>query len=334
MTAHTLGQMLGHRAEVRSVLPDVSIASTRHVGIEIEVECGHKLSSARDSLHYWEVVEDSSLRNSGAELRCVQPLAGNDLHYAIKELAATFYKHKELEVTERTSMHVHVDVRDLFPNQIGKILVAYVLLEAALYNAGGKHRYDNIYCPGVTNALEQVPLMRNVVACHNRSILNYMNEWCKYTGINLRSVLERGSIEFRAHQGTVSASEVLKWVNALLKVVAFAIEYQGTVQDMVAKASNDGPTVFGNSVFGSTSNHILGDGVYAQHFKNNLINALDIVNEYGEYHPEPAVQGGNEADRVVEALRRAILSRSEEVAPTPQTLFTASPGLASTDMEF
>jgi len=278
-------EIFEQQPEIRSFLPDVTISSNRCIGIEVELENAHSLFD--EAYKYWRVIPDDSLRNSGAELVLRQPLAGNDLKKALHELSGVFYNHPEVNASERTSVHVHVDARDLTVNQVGNVLTTYIAAESALYKLGGKNRYDNIYCPGVSAATEQMPVMRQIVRPRNTTdVIRACNEWCKYTGINLRSIIERGSIEFRAHEGTTSVTRIREWVNVLLTMFRYAENVENPKQ--VGTHASLGASAFAERVFRQKANVVLEDGVYERYSHNNYINVIDLLREAKEYKPEPA----------------------------------------------
>jgi len=310
MQLHNLFE--GLTPDIRETRAHVSIPTTRLVGIEVEVENAQQI---RDS-KYWAVKGDSSLRNNGVELVLRQPLGGADLRDSLQQLTGILRAAPDCNVSERCSLHVHVDVRDFSTTQLAALLLAYVGSEAALYMQGGKDRYDNIYCPGVTAALEQMSLMRSVVHGNSDNVRHAIRRWQKYTGINLHSVQERGSVEFRAHEGTLEVPRIMRWVSILLLLV----DYAATVKSpsTVLKHIRTGPEEYITRVFGSYSRQLLEDGVYFEYYQNNLLNAIDLmVNE--EFKPKrnpkyagPSTAGDANVEEILAALDAAVRAASAE----------------------
>ena len=292
--------------ELRSFMPDDMWPISRCVGIEVEVEGAGNLRSTR----LWNVINDSSLRNDGRELVTKLPLAGYDLRKATEELDGLL-RSGGLAVSERCSVHVHIDVRDLTLTQVGNILATYVACEAALYNFGGKERYDNIYCPGVTSALEQMGVMRRVMQGSDHDFRFGCHDWCKYTGINLRSIAERGSIEFRAHEGTLDLYRITEWVGILLRMVDYATT---TERKKIKVHAKQGAVEFIARVFSDKAPALLQDGIYEELYKNNILNLTDLLDTSEDYSPdliEGINSGGSDIDAVIAAVRAAIAERGE-----------------------
>ena len=111
---------------------DLLIDSTVYVGVEIEVEGLENYGACPFLSNYWIKKKDGSLRNYGAEFvtgmefegRYV-PIRGDDLIVALKDWER-WVDHYTLsvgdppEVGHRTSNHIHIDVRDLDKEEIGR----------------------------------------------------------------------------------------------------------------------------------------------------------------------------------------------------------------------
>ncbi len=280
------------------------LATNRHVGIEVEVE-GCDCLEMSDK---WAVIGDGSLRNDGAEMVLRRPLAGAALSRAINDLAETFADNPTLDASERTSVHVHVNVLDLSLEQVQNILLVYIATESALYKMGGKSRYDNIYCPGVTSALEQMPLMRKAMSSDNGDFLYACAHWCKYTGINFHSIYERGSIEFRAHEGTTDISRIRNWVNVLLTLVKYA---EDTPREKILQDIDRGAMPLLSAVYDTYAPLLARDGDYLRFYKNNVINIVDLLNKdtfkYTHAERQTSTQSGDVA--AVAAQLRELVAR-------------------------
>lgn len=291
-----------HTPDLRIVAPDVTIVGTRSVGIEVEVENARGM----DSSHFWSCITDHSLRNHGAELVMRAPLGGADLRNALNDLRGTLRKHPNLHCSERTSLHVHIDVRDLSLVQVRNILATYTATEAALYKMSGKSRYDNIYCPGITSALAQIGVMRRVMSDY--TFEGGVYDWCKYTGINLHSISERGSIEFRSHEGTTDVRRIMQWTNILLTLVEYAIS-QPSPESILADA-NKGASVLLTKVYGRFANLLAGDGEYEQYYKNNLTNLIDLLDaeefEFTKSTESPSDKPTDDLSFIISQLRDVV----------------------------
>lgn len=160
---------------------------------------------------YWNYVTEGSLRGDHTEFVLAQPLSGSDFIQAVKELK-TYLENPSIEITDRCSLHVHVDARDLDKNQLFAICLLYTIFEYPLYKISGD-RYFNKYCIPVaeSNFLQQ--------AIANLKKDSYVDRSNRYGGLNLNALQNFGSLEFRMHEGTTSQRDILTWCKILHDLV-------------------------------------------------------------------------------------------------------------------
>ncbi len=127
----------------RQVLQEVSstlLVSDDRVGVEVELEnvpLNSRLRSATDTR--WEIKEDGSLRNYGVEFVFAEPMFGEDVVNTIRNLPHVFQQLGiRPNISERCSVHVHLDVRDLEYNQLLNLVVTYLLCEPYFFAVGGE----------------------------------------------------------------------------------------------------------------------------------------------------------------------------------------------------
>lgn len=217
-----LGILVGMRPDVRTFQEDPSLPmSNKYIGIEIEAEnMQFNIKDINEQLSYWEVKLDGSLRNYGAEF-VSKKLRGKDIFLALYELNSCLQTNKiELDFSERTSLHIHADARFMTLDQLRSFITYYLIHEPLLFEYVGHNREDNNYC---------IPYYMNTQGVSNlsglfkdigeaRNILAILNNAKKYEAMNIRSIQEKGSIEFRSHYGTSNSEIVLKWVRILLSI--------------------------------------------------------------------------------------------------------------------
>ena len=188
------------------------------VGIEIEVE------NMKKSVHleaYWDVKNDGSLRNHGIELVSV-PLQIKQVQLALDHVYTQMNAQNEPDFSNRTSVHIHVNCRDLTQDQIFNFVLLYAIFEKHFYQVAGTRRMNSIFC---------VPLFRtNQMTTINEVIYGMSPNWQKYCGLNLLPLFANnvtqgyGTIEFRHLYGTNNQQEVLEWINDILCLRKFACE--------------------------------------------------------------------------------------------------------------
>lgn len=188
------------------------------VGIEIEVE------NITNSLHpaaYWDIKADGSLRNNGVELVSV-PLQIKQVQLALEHAYNVLTANNKPDFSNRTSVHIHVNCRDLTQNQIYNFILLYALFEKHFYAFAGNKRMNSIFC---------VPLFRtNQLNVLDDVVYGLSPNWHKYCGINLLPLYQNnvtqgyGTIEFRHLYGTSNQREILEWINDIMCLRKYACE--------------------------------------------------------------------------------------------------------------
>ena len=188
------------------------------VGIEIEVE---NITNSLHPLAYWDVKADGSLRNNGVELVSV-PLQIKQVQLALEHVYNVLTANNKPDFSNRTSVHIHVNCRDLTQNQIYNFILLYALFEKHFYAFAGNKRMNSIFC---------VPLFRtNQLNVLDNVVYGLSPNWHKYCGINLLPLYQNnvtqgyGTIEFRHLYGTSNQREILEWINDIMCLRKYACE--------------------------------------------------------------------------------------------------------------
>lgn len=201
------------------------------IGIEVEVERVLRTSnlfSLGDNF-LWNNIEDGSLRNNGREFVSI-PIKGDSIPYALNILNTTLHKEKGCvahEFTDRTSVHVHMNGRDLTFEQFANLVLTYIVVEPLLYSFVGGDREKNIFCVPITQSsmLRTVALLFNGFETGDTSdVSSALSSWYKYTGFNLLPILSYGTIEYRHMLGTSDEELLSKWINLIFSIKNFAIK--------------------------------------------------------------------------------------------------------------
>lgn len=198
------------------------------VGIEVEVE--NVPNQHHEPFTFWKKILDGSLRNDGYEY-VSPPLRGKLIEAALKELEGhlqTCNPHHEF--TDRTSVHIHMNVRHLSPEQLVMFLITYIALEPLFFKYTEKIpnilREENNYCVPV-NASKyhlHIPttLGKFLATGHAEHIDYLVRGWRKYTAFNLRPVAEDvggrgplGTVEFRHMGGNCDVTYIIGWINMI-----------------------------------------------------------------------------------------------------------------------
>lgn len=175
-------------------------------GLEIEAE---NIPNPPSFLYYWHTVKDGSLRNNGREFVSI-PMRASQIEPALAYLKECLYSYKnDYEFSPRTSVHIHMNVRDFSWDRVKTFILLYAIFERHFFHLVGKVRESNIFCVPLykTNQLDDI------------LILEELPKWHKYNAVNLAciygddDVKGYGTIEFRHLYGTLDSKTILTWVN-------------------------------------------------------------------------------------------------------------------------
>lgn len=137
------------------------------------------------------------------------------------------------DCSPRTSVHVHVDARDLTTNELKKLILLYVVFEETFFKWCDISRIENNYCRSATLHSDVVDRMADIIKTKdgdNQNLYHNLMHGNKYDAMNLLSIRQRGSVEFRLMNGTYSSVQIQKWINLLL-CLKLAAKDEGIIID-------------------------------------------------------------------------------------------------------
>ena len=210
-------------------------------GIEVEVE---NLDDTEFKLtHSWSVASDGSLRNAGREF-ISSPSTPHQVEAAINHLYAELPA--KVHFSPRTSVHVHLNCRELTLKQIYNIVILYQCFEDLLYDFAGSERKKSIFCVPIGNT-QYYNGFKGLM--HSGDLYKF---WSKYTGLNVKPLNEYGTIEFRHLRGTKDRNVVFTWLHLLYRLYRYATTLESEELETRIKAisQNGNYSNFGNMVFG------------------------------------------------------------------------------------
>lgn len=245
-------------SEILTFLPSIgtehsiskSIVSTTKVGIELEMEGVSQRSYEEHRASGWGFIPDGSLRESGIEAVLKKPLGGVKLVKALEHFTTWRKDHAPgAEVNDRTGMHVHVDVRDLTPRQLKTFLLTSIMFEEVFIEATGGRR-DNVFCCRFATSDNQLMFVSKVGMLNRNNVETTFQGTEKYATVNMKSIYNLGSVEFRYHKGTLETDEILSWVNTLLQMKEYSKANEIIPEEMPAVYSACGGKEFFTQVLG------------------------------------------------------------------------------------
>lgn len=280
------------------------------IGVEVEVEGITEpvtFKAKEGQKEFWQVKEDGSLRNHGAEFITV-PIAARNFPIILEELKHGLIDSKsKFEFSPRTSIHVHMNVRDMTIEQVISLLVTYIAVERLLYryvkDKNKIERAENIFCLPINQTYyvsvlgsRFVDIRKHIQYEDEMRIINeykeLINDWKKYLGFNLLRSLEAtmGTAEFRQMAGTIDHNILVPWIGLLLKLKKYAMNnpLENIIKDVEDLNTNSAYDAFISSVFGELTNEVYSSN-YKKHIEDNVAflkmcfayeESMKIVDEY------------------------------------------------------
>lgn len=241
------------------------------IGIEVEVE-GYaepnedgNYDEPDDLSTNWRIVRDGSLRNGGAEFILAEPRAGEQLGLDVENLFC-YLNGYGCSISHRCSVHFHLNFCENTLEDVRKFFILYSLFEPSIYSIGRKDRYENIYCPGLTHATEQ--LKQAAVLLYQDSARYLAEHWCKYTGINFKPLSHLGTVEIRVHSGTLEGNSVLNFVRILKELYLAACSLSEEQVQEITRMDVRSAT---SAVFTTAFNDVLTENLL-KYYNNSKLN--------------------------------------------------------------
>lgn len=195
-------------------------------GLELEIEgrgliAGGHLDGVRSPITraHWVVVNDGSLRNGGLEYRYSTPVLEeeneamlNGLFQRLKDAGST------IQLSNRCSVHVHCNMKGKTINQITSILATWGMFEALLIDWCGEQRKTNHFCLSMQDAVSVVDAWNTFL----RYGSHHWPEGLKYSAVNVLTLWDKGSLEFRCGAGADNTRTPLLWTKFLNRMIEFS----------------------------------------------------------------------------------------------------------------
>ena len=209
----------------------------RPVGIEIEIAEWNGLKEWRPNGWMYEKHGDNSVQPSGLEM-VLPPMAGDDLITKMNEVGQELIRHR-CTVNNSCGLHVHVSGTDISWWEVPKLLMLWKGIERDVFQYLVRpSRADSKFCKPLElkpNAWRLVTNKTRDIRLFKMALFNNMygereetederlkgqqletlkgNKYppCRYYALNLHAWLRQGTFEFRLHEGSVDAIEIIKW---------------------------------------------------------------------------------------------------------------------------
>jgi len=208
---------------------------------------------------------DGSLRQNGMEFTFKEPYSGTRILSAIEAMDAASRAYG-FTASYRTSLHVHMDLSELnYPRDAHRVAALYALVEPLLYKFLGANRDGCNYCiPWYANPHHYLQYARilkpykEILKSDTGSTdsglslgsqLHNNKNYHKYAGLNLLSLGQFGTAEFRQAPVNMQKEKILIWLNILMRIKKYVIEQQWDIVDLMHHVKSYGAKEFIYRVF-------------------------------------------------------------------------------------
>lgn len=246
------------------------------VGIEIELE-GDNLPSGEQVHPHWRREHDGSLRPSpdAAEYVFRKPLKAAKAKEALDLMQEKF---REMGTTDcesgRAGVHVHVNCQELKLQELANFICLYLVMEDMLVRFCGEDRVGNLFCLRAADAEFLITSLHQAFSTQDLEQLN--SDEFRYASMNVRSLFQYGSLEFRAMRSTLDMQVIEQWMNILLRLREVAKEYEDPAHIMFS-ISNEGADDFCRRVLGEYADNLIDLGGCEFEVMQNMRNIQDIA---------------------------------------------------------
>lgn len=191
------------------------------LGIEIEVEGNREFPS--EGPDNWRAEPDGSLRGNSMEYIIESPIKLDEVSSHIDALLEMFAERKiKVHDSFRAGVHVHLNVQQLTPYQLGTLAAVYYTLETALVRFCGPTREGNYHCLRREDAEYSYIALCDTLRTGDFEILATDN--LRYASLNLRAISRYGSLEFRSMATRPGFQQILPWCTIISRMRDYAVK--------------------------------------------------------------------------------------------------------------
>ena len=203
---------------------------TALVAIESVVSARRAHYSSRD-YSAWSVKGDGSLESpNGEAAEIVSPVMewGNADHYAQVERVTRALREAGARVNETCGLHVHIGASDLSRTELMGVVKAYTAAQDSLNHNISPYRLDSSWAkiwPSWEGPQTTIRYGDPTWESLRDAFIggDYMD---RYMTVNLAPYADRGTVEFRQHNGSLNARTILAWAGLCVSTVKLGSEVE------------------------------------------------------------------------------------------------------------
>lgn len=293
---------------VRMNAPYVPHNGLGDLGIELEIE-GRNLPSegllakviGTETMSSWATHADGSLRGESIEYVLSRPCNISEAAPLVYGLWDAFKAQgTQLNLSNRCSTHVHVNVGGKKVNELTSIIALWTTFEEPLIHWCGEDRYNNHFCVSMKDSPQVITSWDKFLSTGDAMF----NDNFKYSSLNILPLRTFGSFEFRTMRASTDPEPIIEWTKLVHGLVDYASERYSNPELLASDLSErSGVDVFTDIC------HSKG---LSEHFRHEVVGDPQTFNRY-------AVEGFRRAQSIVLGYpwHRWMPEIEKEYIPTP-----------------
>lgn len=295
------------------------------IGIEIEVESTKRLPELSvQSTAWWQTHLDNSLRGYSLEYVLGRPIRMDQVREALAALRKDIPTNNYLRFSNRTSVHVHINVSGITLLNLYSYIVLYTILEDLLIAWSGPSRFGNLFCLGMKDA-NGIPLLISQGLVTGFHIKKFGQDNIRYGSLNLNAVYKFGSCEFRSMEGTVDMSRIEAWCRILLNLREHAVAFKDP-REIIEEFSVLGARLFVEKHVPEIDDFLTRDIEVGLHESMRIAQDIAFASNWEDTQAKAGEYGGRDADFVImddldepeNRIRRLVEELAEELDEGPE----------------
>jgi len=259
---------------------------------------------------YWKTTEDGSLRNHGIEFISCK-IWGEDINEALDQLNYAIKQSGNVpDFSERTSLHIHLDVRNLTNIELYNLVVLVLIFEKMLVRYCGSSREENVFCLPFYVAGTVLPNISDISGESPEQIFGALRGGTKYNGFNILPVTTQGSVEFRYHPGTLSKERIKEWINIIycLKRECRKVD---NIEELPTLISTIGVETYMRRVFGNLTTVLSYNNIFEE-----IVEGIRLAQDFIHYKKRNSITKALDENYT----RAEVVARKRGLNMPPKTL--------------
>jgi hypothetical protein len=232
---------------VRSVFK--SPQQSGQLGLELELEGENLITVGLPK--QWVPKTEGSLHD-GYEYITAKPGALKNIREKVNELQLCFknYNTRINSKAYRGSTHIHLNIQEESFHHVLGCLIVFTAIEPLFLRLCGPTRDGNLFCMSSYDTGDLFFFMKNVVQTIASGTFSAWPRRGKYASLNLETITQFGSLEFRCFPTSIDPEEIYTWCNWVVSVMDVAKDSRERSFSDILHVVLDNPSTFASRIFG------------------------------------------------------------------------------------